>query len=92
MNQFFSNFVDNTKKDDFNLQYLCLGLSGEIGEVCNEVKKIQRDDNNILSSERKFKIIDELSDVFWYYTAILNKLDVPLESIISHNINKIKSK
>ena len=30
---------------DIAVQYTALGLAGEVGEICNEIKKVYRDDD-----------------------------------------------
>ena len=50
------HYIQNsTEQKDFSIQYMALGLGGEVGEVQNEIKKLQRDDNNILTNQRKKK-------------------------------------
>ena len=49
--------------DNFDIKYMAIGLAGEVGEVLNEIKKIERDDNNIMTNDRKMKLKDELGDV-----------------------------
>ena len=58
--QTYYNFQQKTQKTDFDLKYMALGLGGEVGEIQNEIKKMERDDNNILTSERRNKIITEM--------------------------------
>jgi NTP pyrophosphatase (non-canonical NTP hydrolase) len=38
------------------------------------------------------KLIDEASDCFWYLAAIASGLDIPLEEIALHNIEKLKKR
>lgn len=47
-------------------RYCALGLFGEAGEIGNQVKKIWRDDDGVLTEDRKAKLRDELGDVLWY--------------------------
>lgn len=47
-------------------RYCALGLFGEAGEIANQVKKIWRDDDAVLTDARKIKLRDELGDVLWY--------------------------
>jgi NTP pyrophosphatase (non-canonical NTP hydrolase) len=69
--------------------YVALGLSGEAGEVANQVKKILRDDNGILTPERKAKIIDELGDCLWYVSMAANELGTYLSELAARNIGKL---
>ncbi|MCX7909982.1 MAG: nucleoside triphosphate pyrophosphohydrolase family protein [Endomicrobia bacterium] len=63
-----------------NLTYVTLGLIGEVGEVCNIVKKIQRDYGSI-NDEIKHKLKDELGDVLWYLVMYAFEKNINLEEI-----------
>ena len=91
MNKEFSKFQKETQvKNDFDLKYFALGLCGEVGEVANEIKKLERDDNNVLTKGRKEKIITELGDSMWYIAGICNTLDVEIDDLLHNNIDKLK--
>lgn len=90
MNQQYQKFQKSTEQKEFDLKYMCIGLSGEVGEVCNEIKKLERDDNNKLTEKRKLKITEELGDTMWYLTGILNRLNLKIDDILQNNINKLK--
>lgn len=72
-----------------NLEYPTLGLAGEAGEVANIVKKIQRDNNGVLTDEIRGKLKDELGDVLWYISACADELGLTLEEIAEFNVNKL---
>ena len=38
----FITHQQKTQLKDFDLKYLTLGMAGEIGEFCNEIKKIRK--------------------------------------------------
>ena len=82
-------FQKSTEIKELDLKYMALGLGGEVGEVLNEIKKLERDDNNIMTSERKIKIIEEMGDVLWYMSAMCNRLDTNFDELIKHNKNKL---
>jgi NTP pyrophosphatase (non-canonical NTP hydrolase) len=96
----FSNYQNQAKRTaiypnqhSFNgLLYLVLGLTGESGEVANNIKKCIRDDNGVLTAERHAKIIDELGDVLWYVTMLCYELEIPLETIAIRNLAKLKKR
>ena len=90
------NILDNYKEKQksselkkFDINYYAIGLGGEVGEVLNEIKKLHRDDNDILTEYRKNNIISELGDCMWYIQGICNNLDIKLEDVLNKNINKI---
>ncbi len=85
----YQQFQKQSSTTDWSLEYLGLGLGGEVGEVLNDIKKIERDDNNILTHNRKQKIILEMGDVMWYLTGLANKLNVSLDTILKSNIKKL---
>ena len=94
MNNIINQYHEIQKKTElqpFTIQYMALGLGGEVGEVQNEIKKLQRDDNNVLTDDRKNKIITEMGDCLWYMTGICNRLNVTLEDIMVNSINKLNT-
>jgi NTP pyrophosphatase (non-canonical NTP hydrolase) len=72
-----------------NLEYPTLGLAGEAGEVANIVKKIQRDNNGVITDETRAKLQDELGDVLWYISACADELGLTLDEIAAYNVNKL---
>ena len=52
------------------LLYVTQGLRGESGEVCEEGKKLLRDDGGQLGQARRDKFQKELGDVCWYAAAV----------------------
>lgn len=75
-----------------NLLYLVLGLAGETGEVANDIKKLIRDDNGILTDGRKDQIIDEMGDVLWYLAMLCFEVDTTLETVATRNIAKLRKR
>ncbi|HEX7394254.1 MAG TPA: nucleoside triphosphate pyrophosphohydrolase family protein [Anaerolineaceae bacterium] len=69
--------------------YPALGLSGEAGEVANQVKKILRDNAGELTEERRAKIIDELGDVLWYAAALASDIGISLDDVAAANLEKL---
>ena len=85
-------FIKHQKKTqlkDFDLKYLTLGMAGEVGELCNEIKKLERDDDNYITQSRMNKIKLELGDVLWYYIGICRKLKIDINDIMDLNYNKL---
>ena len=56
------------------IQYWCLALAGEIGELCNLVKKEVRDEMDL-----KERISEEMADILIYLCMMANSLEVDLE-------------
>lgn len=79
------------REEDTKLENLlngCIGLAGETGEVCDIVKKYAFQGHKL---ERN-KIVDELSDCMWYIALTADSIGCDLDSIMEHNINKLKKR
>ncbi|MBM4370903.1 MAG: nucleoside triphosphate pyrophosphohydrolase family protein [Deltaproteobacteria bacterium] len=72
--------------------YPALGLAGEAGEVCEQIKKSIRDDRGIITPERKLALTKELGDVLWYLAALATELNLSLEHIARQNLDKLCSR
>lgn len=70
--------------------YLALGLTGEAGEVGNQIKKHIRDDGEVLTAGRRAKIIEELGDVLWYVAALCEKFEVGMGTVALRNLDKLR--
>lgn len=78
--------------DDFPVDpivYLTLGLTGESGEVAEKIKKMFRNDNGVLSDEKKEAIKYELGDVLWYVSQLARALGYTLDEVAQANITKL---
>ena len=69
------------------LDYLCLGLASEAGEVAGKRKKHIRDGGVDVVS-----IIDELGDVMWYVTRLADELGFSVEEVLQRNWAKLKDR
>ena len=74
------------------LIYTTLGLAGETGEVVEKIKKLYRNDNGIISDEKKEDIKREMGDVLWYLSQMARVLDLDLEEVAQANIDKLKDR
>ena len=52
-------------------------------------KKLERDDKNIITTDRLNKIKLELGDILWYYIGICRKLKIDINQIMQMNYNKL---
>ena len=77
---------------DNNFIYPTLGLVGEAGEVAEKIKKIIRDNEGVISEEKKTEIIKELGDVMWYVANLSEEIGSSLEEVSIRNIEKLKSR
>lgn len=74
---------------DNNFIYPVLGLAGEAGEVAEKIKKVLRDDNGVITDQKREDVKKELGDVLWYIAQVATELNMLLEDVASHNIEKL---
>jgi len=74
------------------LSYCGLGLGGETGEVLEHLKKIQRDNDGEVSSERREALSKELGDVLWYLCRLASELGLEMNTVALENIEKLQSR
>lgn len=78
----------------FSLLMATVGLTGEAGEVANEVKKAVRDssmssDHLVQASEvYRNRIAAELGDVLWYAARVATEIGRTLETIAEDSLEK----
>ncbi len=65
-----------------------MGLCGESGEAIDIVKKWLAQGHEL----DKEKLAKELGDIAWYLAEAATALDLPLESILQGNIDKLKAR
>jgi len=75
-----------------NWQYPALGLSGEVGELLNKLKKIIRDSMKTDSKEFREDIEMEMGDILWYVSNLADEFQLSLDEIAQKNIEKLSSR
>ena len=55
---------------DLKFSFPALGLVGEVGEVCNKIKKVYRDSGSVVTAEVKASLVSELGDCFFYLAMV----------------------
>lgn len=75
-----------------NWVYPVLGLSGETGEIADKMKKVIRDDNNVISPEKREEVKKEIGDVLWYVAQLATELELSLDDIAKTNLEKLFSR
>ena len=68
-----------------------MGMSGESGEALDIVKKIMFQGHE-LNEATKEHLIRELGDVLWYVATTAEALNVPLETVMQVNIDKLRAR
>ena len=87
----YQEYVRQGASDKYqDLKFAALALVGEIGEVCDIIKKA-----NIYTEQNvdiKEKIKDEAGDVAWQFFALLNSANLTFEEVIDYNIQKLNAR
>ena len=68
-----------------------MGMSGESGEALDIVKKVMFQVHE-LNEATKEHLIRELGDVLWYVATTAEALNVPLETVMQVNIDKLRAR
>ena len=68
-----------------------MGMSGESGEALDIVKKIMFQGHE-LNEATKEHLIRELGDVLWYVATTAEALNVPLETVMQVNVDKLRAR
>jgi NTP pyrophosphatase (non-canonical NTP hydrolase) len=83
-----SNIEDYRKDVPEALKMVALGLTGESGEIANDVKKVYYHGHTI-----SFDHLDEeMGDVLWYIAFYCSLRNITLSSIMEKNIEKLKKR
>ncbi len=72
--------------------YPALGLTNEAGEVAGKIKKIFRDKAGVISEADREALKAELGDVLWYLAQVCTELNLSLEDVAQHNLDKLASR
>ena len=80
-------------KGTFNgLIYTALKMNGEAGELAEKVGKIMRDNDGLVSLEKRDEMAKECGDVLWYIAAAAKELGYTLDEIARLNLTKLKDR
>ncbi|MCS6846603.1 MAG: nucleoside triphosphate pyrophosphohydrolase family protein [Anaerolineae bacterium] len=72
--------------------YPALGLTNEAGEVAGKIKKIFRDKAGAIGEADREALKAELGDVLWYLAQVCTELDLSLDDVAQHNLDKLASR
>ena len=72
--------------------YPTLGLTNEAGEVAGKIKKVFRDKGGIIGEAEREALKGELGDVLWYLAQVCTELDLSLDEVAGHNLEKLFSR
>ena len=74
--------------DKDRLGELGMGLSGEVGELVNIIKKKIYHHHNVDIKDIK----EEMGDILWYLSNIANEYNIGLDEVMGGNIEKLKKR
>lgn len=74
--------------EDMAIIYPLIGLSGEVGELAEKIKKTIRDNNKSFDALKRAELAIELGDVLWYVAAMASDLGYTLEDVGDINLAK----
>ena len=72
--------------------YPTLGLANEAGEVAGKIKKVFRDKGGVIGEVEREALMSELGDVLWYLAQTCTELELSLDEVAEHNIEKLYSR
>ena len=72
--------------------YTTLGLANEAGEVAGKIKKIFRDKDGVIGTAEREALKGELGDVLWYLAQVCTELEISLDEVAGHNLEKLFSR
>ena len=72
--------------------YPTLGLANEAGEVAGKIKKVFRDKDGEINAETRAALEGELGDVLWYLAQVCTELELSLDEVAGHNLEKLSSR
>ena len=83
-----------TESDPRTLSFSGLELAGEVGELCNELKKIERVRLGLAGGkeENREELMDELGDVIVCTVLVARKLGIDLGESVRAKFNKTSAK
>lgn len=87
----YPEFVDNAcvqRGSNDRLTLGVMGLCGEAGEVSELVKKYLFHGHDL----NEDRMIEEMGDVFWYFTLLCIEMGVSLDDIMRANIAKLRAR
>lgn len=84
--QAISNAIIYSKPGTLLAKCYCgLKMAGEAGEYADKLGKAIRDDDGIITPERRKALMLELGDVLWYVAMNAHELDFTLEEVAIAN-------
>lgn len=80
------------KQEEYRLLYLTLGVVGEAGEIAEKVKKLIRNDDGVITDEKREALKHEIGDVLWYLSQLSREFGFPFSEAAKANIAKLEDR
>lgn len=77
----YINYVTKTNQID-SKEDILLGLIGEIGSLMSPAKKLSRENEAYTQDKFRKDTLEELGDIFWYFTALSIELGWELDTLL----------
>lgn len=88
----YASQLTNIVAEDRKMDYAITNLAGEVGELASHWAKAIRDDEGVLSPERRRAMEFELGDCLWQLAAVADGLDTSLGFVAELNLQKLQSR
>lgn len=92
----YQEFVRKGASSAYNAESAMIALVEEVGEVCGLIKKKLIYPNYDFKAKKgcSFEegVLDEMGDVLWQYLNLCNLLNLDINNIINHNLEKLDSR
>lgn len=75
-----------------NMEYGMALIGSEAGELLGHWSKAIRDDNKVITPERRKLMIKELGDILWGVVLVARHLKVSLREVAQANLDKLGSR
>ena len=75
-----------------NMEYGMALVGSEAGELLGHWSKAIRDDDGVITPERRKLMIKELGDILWGVALVARKLKVSLREVAQANLDKLGSR
>lgn len=82
--------LENSEINIARLATASIGLSGEVGEFNEHVKKVLFHGKDV--EDKKEAMKSELGDIMWYWINACTSLNVDPNEVIENNVNKLKER
>lgn len=89
LNEYQAHAIMTALPSALDLHYLAPGIAAEAGEVAGKWAKVVRDDESILSEEKKMELLKEVGDTLWFAALICSVLRTDLSEVATANADKL---